>query len=385
MHQKVVWFVLGVLIGSLFLVSAYPTLNDKQYTAPTVETFNETDYTAHFFYTKNGLPIDRETLTRRIKLLIEKDAPNAKFHAYAVPNLPNDVVLLGYGIKVMKNGCTETYIIAAKKGSTPNEDVRAKLLGWAKKKPNFAGKISMGTYGPPEGWEVKLSSNTGKEKAPTEVVSPYWYDIGPGEIQLTYPPYGDIYMRFHLYIMFHDGDPQWDYFLLAPGKNGDGKYEIDPGYGQKAMGISNYGDYVTFSAMILHDWNVDASLSPHIETAEPLENGENQKDREVQITIGVQPSLTFTAVFPSSYMFPSVARSTQKAAWLLEFARGSADARYSFKTNVASWAKVKQSALRDGRWHPIVRAKFQANFIEKDEYKQTHTGSETLTWYVKVG
>ncbi len=380
-----VWFVLGVLIGSLFVVWAHPLQDDQQYANPSVETFNGANYTAHLFYTRNGLPIDGESLAKKIELLVDKGAPNTGLHAYAVPNLPDGVVLLGYGIKVMKNGRTETYIIAAKKGATPGKNVRMKLLRWAKEKPNFAGKISMGTYGPFEGWKVKLSSNTGKEKTAVEAVSPYWYDIGPAEIQLTYPPYGDIYMRFHLYIMFHDGDPQWDYFLLAPGRDGDGKYEIDPGYGQKAMGISNYGDYVTFSAMILHDWNLDPALDPHIETAEPLENGENQKDREVQITIGVQPSLTFTAVFPSSYMFPSVARSTQKAAWLLEFAGSAADSRYSFKTNVASWAKVKQSALRDGRWHPIVKAKFQANFIEKDEYKQTHTGSEILTWYVKVG
>ncbi|WP_297437744.1 hypothetical protein [Thermococcus sp.] len=42
MRQKVVWFVLGVLVGSLFVVSAYPTNSSVQYSVPVVQKINNT-------------------------------------------------------------------------------------------------------------------------------------------------------------------------------------------------------------------------------------------------------------------------------------------------------------------------------------------------------
>jgi len=383
MRQKVVWFVLGILIGSLFIVSAYPSQRGVNYATPALETYQGTNYTAYLFYSKNGLPIDKGQLAKKIEVLLDTTAPNAEWQAYALPGLPKDVVLVGYGVKIAKDGRTASYILATRKNFPLQKNPRAELLKWAERKPVFAPKIPIGTYGPPKGWEVKISSSTGSERVLSGQVSPYWYDIGPATMYLTYPPYGDIYMNFHLYALMHDGDPQHVSFLLAPGKNDDGVYEIDPGYGQMVTGISGYGNYVTSSAEIIHDWNLDPGLDPHIETAEPLETLEGHRD--VTISIGYPTSLSFTVTIPDSYMLPAVARSTQKAAWLLEFSSSSKDAMYSFKTNVASQANVKQSVLLDGDWHSVVRIQFWAVFIKPGDYEHTHRASMTLTWNLKVG
>ncbi|WP_297523164.1 hypothetical protein [Thermococcus sp.] len=384
MRQRVVWFVLGVLIGSLFVVSAYPNDKGVQYGVPAVQEIAGENYTAYIFYSKSGLPIDRGELVKKIDTLLNATAPNAKWQAYAIPDLPKDVVLIGYGIKVAPDGRTESYILAARKNFLPQKNSKTELLKWAEKKPIFASKIPIGTYGPPKGWEVKISSSNGEERVLSGQVSPYWYDIGPAEMKLNYPPYGNINMKFHLYALIHDGDPQHVSFLLAPGKNGDGWYKIEPGYEIKnILGNNNYGDYITDTAKIIHDWNLDPAFEPEIETAEPLEILGGHRD--ITISIGYPPSLSFTVTIPDSYMFPAEDSSTQKAGWLLEFNTYSGDAMYAFYTNVYSTAKVKQSALLDGHWHKIVKVNFEAVFIKQDDYEHTHEAIMTLTWNLKVG
>ena len=384
MRQKIVWFVLGILIGSLFVVSAYPSQREIIYATPSLETYQGANYTAYLFYSKNGLPIDKGQLAKKIEGLLDT-APNTKWKAYALPDLPKGVVLVGYGIKVTKDGRIASYILATRKNFLPSKNPRAELLKWAKKKPNFAGKISIGTYGPPEGWIAKISTNTGEERIMSGRVSPYWYDIGPAEMQLTYPPYGDIYMKFHLYALIHDGDPEHVSFLLAPGKDtySGGRYEIDPGYGARhILGNNNYSDCVTDTAKIIHDWNLDPSLDPEIDTA--YIPGNMGGHREIQIQLGYPPSITFKVVIPDSEMLPAVDRSTQKAGWLLVFNTHSRDAMYTFHTNVYSTAKVKQSKLLDGQWHKIVRVNFEAVFIKQDDHRRAYRASMTLTWNLKV-
>ena len=386
MRQRVVWFVLGVLIGSLFVVSAYPNDKGVQYGVPAVQEIAGKNYTAYIFYSKSGLPIDKGELVKKIGTLLNATAPNAKWQAYAIPELPKDVVLIGYGIKVAADGRTESYILATKRNFLPQKNSKTELLDWAKEKPIFTPKIPIGTYGPPKGWEVKISSSNGEERVLSGQVSPYWYDIGPAEMKLNYPPYGDVYMKFHLYALIHDGDPQHVSFLLAPGKDtySGGRYEIDPGYGNRyVVGNNNYGDYVTDTAKIIHDWNLDPALEPEIDTA--YIPGNMRGHREIQVTLGYPPSLSFTVTIPDSYMFPAVDRSTQKAGWLLEFNTYSGDAMYAFYTNVYSTAKVKQSVILDGTWHPVVRVQFWASFIKQGDYEHTHKAMMTLTWNLKVG
>ena len=387
MRQKIVWFVLGVLIGSLFVVSAYPSQRGVNYTTPALETYQGANYTAYLFYSKNSLPIDKGQLAKRIDQLFKTATSNAKWKAYAIPDLPKDVVLIGYGIKVAKDGRTSSYILAARKNSLPPENPRAELLKWAQKKPTFTPKIPIGTYGPPDGWVAKITTSTDEERILSGQVSPYWYDIGPAEMKLTYPPYGNINMKFHLYALIHDGDPQHISLLLAPGRNGDGWYRIEPGYGIKhILGNYNYEDYVTDKAKIIHDWNLDPSLDPEIEATYPLERvGGHQ---EIPVHLGYPPSITFNVVIPDSKILPAVDSSTQQAGWLLVFNSDSEDAKYSFYTNVYSTAKVKQSTLLDSHWHSIIKVTFQASFVQYGDalgWWGTHTASMTLTWNLKVG
>jgi len=390
MRGKIVLFVLGVLIGGLLVFLAHlfhPSHTSPENipsAAPIVEVYRGANYTAYLFYTKSGLPIDKGQLVKGITSLLNMTSPRAKWQTYAIPDLPKDVVLIGYGIKVTKDGRTASYILATRENSLPQENPRAELLKWAQKKPVFAPKIPIGTYGPPKGWVAKITTSTGEERILSGQVSPYWYDIGPAEMQLTYPPYGNIRMKFHLYALLHDGDPQHISLLLAPGKNGDGWYRIEPGYWiRHVLGNSNYGDYITDMAKIIHDWNLDPALNPEIDTAYIPTTTKGH--REIQIPLGYPPSLNFTITIPDSKMLPAVASSTQKAGWLLEFNSNSDDAKYSFSTNVYSTAKVKQSALLDGHWHEIVRVNFEAVFIKQDDYKHTYRASMTLTWNLKVG
>lgn len=145
---------------------------------------------AYLFYSKSSLPIDKDSLVKKIDALLDTTAPNAKWHTYALPDLSKDVVLVGYGIKVTKDGRTESYILATRKNFLPQKNPRTELLKWAEKKPNFAGKISIEIHGPPKGWEAKISSSTGSERTLSGQVSSHWYDIWPATLRLTYPPYG---------------------------------------------------------------------------------------------------------------------------------------------------------------------------------------------------
>lgn len=194
-------------------------------------------------------------------------------------------------------------------------------------------------------------------------------------------------MKFHLYVLIHDGDPQRVHFLLALGRNGDGWYRVEPGCGIKhVLRNYNYDDYVTDTAKIIHDWNLDPTLDPKIKTAYLLETlGGHQ---EIPVTLGYSPSLTFTVIIPDSKMLPAVDSSTQKAGWLLEFNSDSDDAKYSFYTNVYSKADVKPSELFDGHWHSIVKMTFQTSFTQYDDasgWRGTHSTSMTLAWNLKAG
>jgi len=80
MRQKVVWFLLGVLVESLFVVSAYPTNGGIQYGAPAIQRILGENYTTYVLYPKDGLPLSPQFLKQIIPKLVEKSAPNAKWH-----------------------------------------------------------------------------------------------------------------------------------------------------------------------------------------------------------------------------------------------------------------------------------------------------------------
>ena len=79
---------------SLFVVSAYPTGNNVQYATPAVQKLPGKDYTTLLLYTPNGLPLDVKEVQKTVQEFVLKSAPNAKWHAYALPELPKDAVLM---------------------------------------------------------------------------------------------------------------------------------------------------------------------------------------------------------------------------------------------------------------------------------------------------
>ncbi|WP_457750898.1 hypothetical protein [Thermococcus sp.] len=391
MRQKVVWFVLGVLVGSLFVVSAYPTGGNVQYVTPAVQRIPGSNYTTLLLYTPNGLPLNVKEVQKAVQEFVLKSAPNAKWHVYAVPELPKGTVITGYGIKVTKDGRAEMLIIATREGVPILTDkIQDELLGWSKKAPKFPpAVIPKEKIGVPRGWEVKTVDSSGNVRVYTGESEPYWKPLGEITIRVNDPPYGNIYALASVYGLEDDNDPNLEYFLVAPPKNApeEGRYEIDPGYGLREVeGNTNYKDYVTESAKIIHDWNMDSSLNPKLKIADPIlhKNGHTT----VQVTFGYPvPAVTFTSTIPNYEMLPAVDRSTQIATWLLKFDTDSSDAKYSFGTNVASEGYVSQSVLHNGQWHAIVNVKFQATFIQAGDilgWWGDHTTWEGVTFYVKV-
>ena len=354
MRQKVVWFILGVLVGSLFVVSAYPTNESVQYGAPTIQRIPSENYTTYVLYSKNGLPISQQFLKQTIPKLVEKSAPNAKWHVYAVPELPKGLVITGYGIKVTKDGRVNI-LITAKRASVPInvEKVRNELLEWSKKAPKFKPDIiPKEKIGVPKGWKVKTVDSNGNVKVYSGESSPYWHEIGSSTIHNEYPPAGNIYARTYFYHLENDNDPQRDYFLVASGPNGEGVYEIDPGYGLWYNGNYRYDTYHTDTAKIINKWGLDSSIYPHLEVVKPFNTLYGHTSKTVQI--GYSPFISFTVTVPDSKIIPVPDRSTQVATWILDFDSDSNDAKFTFGTMVASEGSVSQSRFHDGNWHDIV-------------------------------
>ncbi len=394
MRQKVVWFILGVLVGSLFVVSAYPTNGKAQYSVPAIQRISGQNYTTYLLYPKNGLPLSPEFLKRTIPKLVEKSASNTKWHVYAVPELPKGSVITGYGIKVAKDGRIDILITATNRNTPILPDkIRSELLEWSKKAPKFKPDvIPKEKIGVPKGWKVKTVDSNGNVRVYSGESEPYWHDFGPVTIHYENPPYGNVYATFHVYSLWNDNDPNWEYFLVAPGKDEYGRglptdfYEIDPGYGLKVYrGDNDYGEYVTKSARILHEWDLESALNPKLISAAPINTDINHGHETIQASIGYPVlALTFTSTIPDSQMHSAADRYHPGAAWVLEFNTHSNDARESFQTNVASEGSVSQSVLHNGQWHAIVNVQFKATFQDPAGWivKDTSTG---VTWYVKVG
>gem|GEM_PF-2243279 len=392
MRQKMVWFILGVLVGSLFVVSAQPTgsyisENNIQYTTPTIQKIPGDGYTTMILYTPTGLPLNVKDVQKAVKEFVLKSAPNAKWHVYAVPELPKGTVLTGYGIKVTKDGRVNILIITTERGSLtrPLKPLN-ELEKWSKTLPKFPQDISLGEIGLPKGWSAKAIDSAGNTKVYSGESSPYWHPFGSLEIRKIDPPYGNLYAKFYMYGLWNDGDPNWETFLAGPG---DGAvYRITPGYGLRETGDTDYSNFVTYRAKIIHNWNLDSALDPHLELAKPIiEDGMYKGHSQVSVTISGTPSFTFTTTIPDYEMDPVADTHLQRAVWLMKFNTKSRDSKYSFGTMVASSARVNQSVLHDGKWHNIVSvsmwAKLEACVPSSIcVYQEISSG---VVWMVKVG
>ncbi|MBP1910866.1 hypothetical protein [Thermococcus stetteri] len=362
MQREMVWFILGVLVGSLFFVSAYPTDREIQYSAPVIQKIAGSNYTAYVLYPKNGLPLSPQFLKQTIPRLVEKSAPNAKWHVYAVPELPKGSVITGYGIKVTEDGRVDILITATGEDATIQaEKVKNELLQWSRKAPEFKPDIvPKEKIGVPKGWEVKTVDSNGNVRVYSGESSPYWHEIGSSTIHNECPPAGNVYARTYFYQLENDNDPQRNYFLAASGPNGEGVYEIDPGYGLWYNGNHKYDTYHTDTAKIINKWGLDSSIDPLLEVIKPVNTIYGHTTTTV--TIGYSPFISFTVTVPDSKMTPVADRSTQTATWILDFDSDSNDAKFTFGTMVASEGSVGQAEFHDGNWHDIVDITLWARF-----------------------
>jgi len=381
MRGKVVWFVLGVLVGSLFLASAYPTGGNVQYVTPAVQRIPGKDYTTLLLYTPNGLPLDVNEVQKTVQEFVLKSNPNAKWHAYAVPELPKEVVLTGYGIKVTKDGRVDVLVLATRKGvSVQVIRIKSELTKWSTKKPEFQKDIPLAEkIGVPEGWSVKTIDSNGNVRVYTGESEPYWHPIGVATIHNEYPPAGNVYARTYFYELINSNDPNRVYFLVASGPNGEGIYEVDPGYGLWDNGNRNYDTYHTDTAKIINKWGLDKSIDPLLEIIKPINTlyGHSTTTR----TIGYSPYISFTVTIPDSKMVPIADRSTQTSTWVLQFNSDSNDAKYSFGTMTASEGSVDKAKFHDGNWHDIVDITIWARFRKHWWYH--YDVSASVKWSLK--
>jgi len=362
MRGKAVWFVLGVLVGSLFVVSAYPMNNSVQYVAPAVQTIPGKGYTTMILNSPNGLPLNVKDVQQVVQKFIVKSAPNAKWHAYAVPELPKDAVLTGYGIKVTKDGRVDVLILATKKGAYIRPlNIKNELTKWSIKEPRFMpDMIPEENVGVPPGLKAMTVDSNGNVKTYTGESSPYWHEIGAATAHYEDPPAGNVYERTYFYQLMNDNDPNRDYFLVASGPNGEGVYEVDPGYGLFYNGNKNYDIYHTDTAKIINKWGLDTTIDPLLEVIKPVNTIYGHTSKTV--TIGYSPYISFTTTIPDSKMMPVADRSTQVATWTLDFNSDSNDAKYTFGTMVSSEGSVSQMKFHDGKWHDIVDITIWARF-----------------------
>ncbi|MDI3474755.1 MAG: hypothetical protein PWQ79_1206 [Thermococcaceae archaeon] len=388
MRQKMVWFILGVLVGSLFVVSAYPTGREVQYGVPTVQKIAGNNYTAYILYSKEGLPLDPKVLKNRVQQLVEESAPKAKWHVYAVPELPKGSFITGYGIKVTQEGRVDI-LITARSATTPTkvkvETLRNELLEWSKKAPKFKPDvIPKGRIGVPRGWEVKTVDSNGNVKVYSGESEPYWHNFGRQELRYDDPPYGKLYAQFFMWGLWNDNNPSTETFACTKDEDGRGTYRATPGILLKNSGNSDYGKYWIRKMKIIHNWRVDPALNGHLGLMGPA----GIIDKHSSVTVSVGP-ISYPLNVGGYKIYGDDA--DPKAIWTVDTmgtARLYTEAsEHTVEVMVSSEGEVKESALHDGKWHPVVNVKLSAELSGNRNILPTdiHNIWTALTWYVKVG
>ncbi|ANF21824.1 hypothetical protein [Thermococcus piezophilus] len=378
MRQKVVWFILGVLVGGLFVVSTYLSNGNIQYVAPAVQKIPGNNYTTLLLYSPNGLPLNVKNVQKAVQQFVVKNAPKAKWHAYAVPELPSDAVLSGYGIKVTKDGRVNVLILATRKGAfiQPTE-VQNELMEWSKTAPKFMPDvIPWEKIGVPEGWKAKSVDSNGNVRAYTGESSPYWHNFGRQELRYDDPPYGKLYAQFYIWGLWNDGNPTEERFLCTTDENGHGTYRVTPGV---EIG-GNYGNYFTNDIKITHDWGVDPTLNGRLGIMKPV--GIINKHETLTITIG--PVLYPLAI--GGYKVYGDAIDPQEV-WDFDIPYNEDASHHTIGFMPSSEGVVKESVLHDGSWHSVINVKLWAKFRHKTIIGiiDSHEIWAAVTWIVKVG
>ncbi|WP_297475158.1 hypothetical protein [Thermococcus sp.] len=386
MRQKVVWFILGVLVGSLFVASAYPTNGSVRYGTPAIQRIPGENYTAYLLYPKNGLPLSPQFLKQTIPKLVEKSAPNAKWHVYAAPELPKGSVITGYGIKVTRDGRVDILITATNMNNLILPDrIRGELLEWSKKAPKFKPDvIPKEKIGVPKGWEVKTVDSNGNVKVYSGESSPYWHNFGRQELRYDDPPYGKLYAEFYMWGLWNDNNPQTETFACTKDRSGHGIYRVTPGILLKRQGISGYGNYRVRKIVITHDWGIEPALHGYLDDMGPV--GIINNYQTIPINIG---PISYPLAVGGYKVYGDAI--DPPAMWTIDTL--GTDGLYTETSEhtvgimVASSGEVQENVLHDGRWHAVVRVSLSAEFSDNERATPTgvHQEGTSLTWYVKVG
>ncbi len=394
-------FLIGVFLGSLLFVYGFPNNGSKILTSPLAPSLSVSkvkfpNSTAFLITGRGGVALNPQLLTDELKVISSKFGE--KTHILAIPVNEKGTAIVGYGIRFFSDGRIAVKVIRAPVSKlnliSPNMVVE-NLKSWVRKKPYFHPDIRATPMGVPKGYKVKtLNVKTGEEHTVLRTSSePYWHDFGPVEDQLIDPPYGNIYMVYHVWGLRNDGNPNREWIAVA----GDGTtglansyYRIEPGIElRNYFGDKEYKSFKTKEAVISHKWDLDSSLSPVLGAVNPT-----TMPGEETLTMGVGAegaSISYTVVIPDEEIISYTDGVNPQADWVLKFNTDSECAKTTFSTMVGSVASFNQKVLQDGKWHKIVEVDFKVTFersyteyliIQKTE---DHTVSMGMVWLLKVG
>ncbi|WP_457750806.1 hypothetical protein [Thermococcus sp.] len=253
MRQKVVWFILGVLVGSLFVVSAHPTGSEAsgsniQHTTLGIQKINNkvpVYYIGETFpeYFKNTLQISQLSKSADIPHILVVNSTCAKNNSY-LKELVKKEILSGTPVIVVGDPkiISETF-----KGQFFAKLVTVSGLNGKNEKKTVYGYItypSRGTLVSKEfisidtetnalkeayAWAVRnIAPNAGNFKLTTDALSSgaYWsyrsqLDFTSGD---AWKPYGKLNVRTIYYKLINDGSSQYDWYDIhvrqqsVPGK-----------------------------------------------------------------------------------------------------------------------------------------------------------------------
>lgn len=384
------WFAVGVLLGSLFVVLANPTSNPisvGESTSLRVEKLDLPDHAAFILFGTPEKPLTPNVIDQEMCRLMKSMSIKSRYKVYALPVETPETKIVGYGIKVTDDGKFEIKIQRIVEGKGINTmKIHESLRSWAKEPLRSIQDVKAERpLGVPEGYKVKAVTNDGREMVFSEgAYEPYWHPFGPVEDEVISPPYGNVYVRVYYWGLGNDNDPNREYFMVAGDQYGSGAYyRSEPGYGLRQVN-PDYLPYRTWRGTIFHKWNLETGLSPNlheIEPGTPLEG-----PATYQFFIGYKGVTIPIYVLVPSYGMYAIADSSQELVkWVIDFDLESNSAKYTFQTRVSSVGSVSESTLKDGNWHKIVETDYEVKFVNPLHVSDSKTLSVGWVWMIKTG